>query len=648
MSMLSEYSSVGPRNIVRCVRAAAAFILGMTFLCASPVGAQQEDLSPLFQRASEEFRPVTAKELADARSELVESMERLERFVRPSSPNGRRWLRYLRWNELKEALAAEGPPNLGPLATTYRQLNRDEEGLELPRFRRVSIALLRYIQLAQLAQQPDQEKYYRSQLERLQAQLDEYRREPSPNTGFQIGSRLGFLDAVGQAPELVQAIRREFAQPNAFIDVATSLVADAADPIDRREWITDCILGTNIRSDAHTVGDVGVASIPSEDKAVLDFVSNGRTKSYNIGNNGPAVIHSTSYTDFTATKRVELTDEAFRARSSRADATTDTHIHSVAKRGGGLGSRFVANVGSRRARQSEGRAEAIAADHAEDRIDRRFNNEVNDEIREARQRYEEEYRRPLERRGELPEYIRFSSDKDSLGMEATQASRGQLGAAGPPPEAPAGNDVTMRLHESAVNNYSASLLGGATARETEPGQEVQFDVELPDWMKDAWEQRKTEATDDTADGEESFKPWSLRFRDNRPLTVTFVDGKVRVTIHISRLRSGDRAFSNWDVTAEYKPELADGSVMLRRDSDLVILPADFRGTLSIRKTGERKNLEEELNERSAQGRGFPRTIEFGPLEPEGALAEAGPLDATECESGSGWLTLAWSRQQSDE
>ncbi len=607
----------------------------------------QEDLSPLFQKAAEEFRPVTDQELAGARAEVIERMEALERFVRPSSTNGQHWLRFLRWDALKEALAAEGQPDPRPLADTYQRLNRDENGLELPRFRRVSDGLRRYSQLLQIAQQPDQPAYYRSQLDRLQAQLDEYRREPSARAGFEIGSRVGFLAGMGEAPELVSAVRREFAQPNAYVEVSTSLVAAAAEPIDRREPVTDCILGATIRSDAHSIGSVGVASIPSDDKAVLAFISQGRTHSRSVGRKGPAVIRSTSFTDFTATKRVELSDAVFSASGSRAHATTDSNIHSVAKAGGGLGSRLVANIGWDRAQQSKSRAEAIAADHAEDRIDRRFNDELNEEVREARQRYEKEYRRPLVRRGELPEHIRFSTDRDSVGIEVTQANLGQLGAAGSPPAASTGHDMSMRLHESAVNNYSAILLGGATASQTEPGKDVQFDVKLPDWMKDAWEQRETEV-DETAASDEPFKEYSLRFRDGRPLSVNFADGKVELTVHISRLRSGDKTFANWDVTGTYTPELADGGVVLRREADLVMLPADFRGTLSSRQAAERRNLEEELNQRSAQGRGFPRTIEFDALEPEGALAAAGPLLMRECGSDDGWLTLAWSRQDSGE
>jgi hypothetical protein len=619
-----------------------ALALAVCFWIAPSAFSQPQDLSPQFQQSADEFRPVSDDELADARGKLHHCMAELERFVRPSSSNGQRWLRYLRWDDLATALSAE-PPHSPALAATYRQLNRDENGLELSPFRRVSDALLRYSQLLQLAQQPDQQQYYRSQLERLQTQLNEYRNEPSGATAGEIGSRLGFLAGIGRSPELVHAIRSQFALPNAYVDVTTSLVAASVEPIDRREWITDCILGTSIRGDAHSIGSVGVVSIPSDEKAVLEFVSDGRTKSYNRGTNGPAVIRSTSHTEFTATKRVELSDPAFVARASQARADTDTHFQSVAKQGGGLGSRLVSNIGWKRARQNERRAEAIASDHAEDRIERRFDDEVNDEIRKARKRYVEEYRRPLERRGDVPEHIRFHSSAKSLGLEVVQASRSQLGAAGSPPEAPAGHDMTVRLHESAVNNYSASVLGGATASESEPGQEVKFDVKLPKWMKDAWENRTLD--DAAAESDKPFKPWSLRFRENRPLTVAFVDGNVRLTVHISRLKSGDNSFANWDVTATYIPELKNGGVTLRREGDLVMLPADFRGSLSSRQAAERRNLEEELNERAAQGRGFRKEIEFEALQPEGALADAGPLVFNEFDTSSGWLTMAWDRQQ---
>ena len=407
--------------------------------------------------------------------------------------------------------------------------------------------------------------------------------------------------------------------------------------------ITDNILGTRIHGTSHTTGSVGVSTIPSADRAVLEFISQGNSRSQNVGNNGPAVIRSTADTNFTATKRVELSDPGFAAQPANANATTNSDIHSIAKRGGGLGSRIVSRVGWQRANQSHGRADAIASDHAEDRIERRFNQDVNDELRDARKRYEDEYRRPLIRRGELPEYTRFSSDNDSISIETTQANRGQLGAAGPPPAAPEGHDMTMRLHESAVNNYTAGLLGGATATESQPGDETKFDVQLPKWIRDAWERSEKEFEEGTAEGEAPFKPWSMTLRE-RPITVDFQDGRLTLTTHVARLQSGDQTFNNWDITGTYTRELENGRVVLRREGDLVVLPGDFRGSLTSRQTAERSNLEKEINERSARGRGFPSTIEIDPLEPEGPLADAGPLAFNEFVTDDDWLTMAWNRQ----
>jgi hypothetical protein len=603
----------------------------------------QEDLSELFDKASQDFRPVTDEQLSESRAQVRRRMEELERFVHPGTSNGRRWLSYLRWAPLKEEIAKDSPQDIEPLDATLQQLHRDENGLELPQFRRLADDLKRYRNLLAVSQWENPEQLYGQQLDALEGEVQAFRNDPSAANEARLAERLGFIADLGQAPDLVFALRREFARPNAFIDVSTPLIAASTDPVNRMEHVTDNILGTRIHGEAFTTGTVEVASIPSEENAVLQFRSRGNVTSRNVGYNGPAVIRSTSRTHYTAIKRVELSDQAFVSKPASASATTDTDIHSISKRGGGLGSRIVSSQGWRRARQTQGQAEAIAADHAEDRIERRFNQDVNRELREARDRYETEYRDPLARRGEMPEYIRFRSDGDSISLEVTQAGSGQLAATDEPPPAPEGHDLTMRLHESAVNNYSAVVLGGATASETRPDQDAQFNVKIPEWMKDAWQRRKTDS-EQSADDDETFKEWSMTFRD-RPVSVDFEEGQVKLTIHLARLQSGERTFEDWDITGNYTPELAGGGVVLHREGDLVMLPADFDGSLSSRQTAERRNLEEELNERSAQGRGFPNTIEFEPIRPEGALADAGPLEINEFKSEDGWLSLAWDRRK---
>jgi hypothetical protein len=623
-------------------RIAVALLSLVSGLFCSAANAQV-DVSALIDTAREAFRPTTDEQLRASRGQVRHRMDELERFVHPGTSNGQRWLNYLRWEPLREEIAKENPQNIEPFDATLERLSRDENGLELPRFRRLADDLKRYRNLLGVSLWENPEEMYHQQLDALRNEVEAFRKDPSSANEIRLAERLGFIADLGQAQDLVFALRREFSRPNAYIDVSTPLLAAGADPVSRMERVTDNILGTRIHGDAFTTGTVDVASIPSDETAVLQFRSRGHVTSQNVGYNGPAVIRSTGHTNYTATKRVELSDRAFVSQPASANANTDTDIHSIAKRGGGLGSRIVSSQGWRRARQTKGRTEAIASDHAEDRIERRFDQEVEQELREARNRYEAQFRDPLVRRGQLPEYIRFSSDGDSILIEATQAGSGQLGAATEPPPAPPGHDLTMRLHESAVNNYSAVVLGGATASETRPDQDPRFNVKIPQWMKNAWQRRKTDAEESPRD-DEAFKEWSMTFRD-RPVSVEFDDSQVKVTIHVASLKSGDRTFEDWDITGTYRPELAGGGIVLHREGDLVMLPADFKGSLSSRQTAERRNLEEELNERSAQGRGFPNRIEIEPIRPEGALADAGPLELQEFSSDDGWLSMAWNRRR---
>jgi hypothetical protein len=629
-------------------KSAAVFSMVWTTSWVLPagLGLAQQDVPALVAQARENFKPVSSEQVAAARAELQKRISELERFVGPSTTNGQRWLKYLKLSDLKQSLAAEAPAKFEAVDATYDRLNRDENGLELPKFRALADALRRYRYTLAVSQWENPADIYAQQLDALAKALDQYRQEPTAANEVALANQLVVVDNIGQAPALAAAVRKEFGRPNAFIDVSGELLKAAAEPINRSERITDIILGTNIHGNAHTTGKVEIQPVPSDKAGVLQLTSKGHSVSQNVGRNGPAVIRSTAHTDFTATKRVELSDHAFTSSPARADATTNTDIHSISKSGGGIGSRMVSRIGWQRANQSEGQAEAIAADHAEDRIERQFNNEVHEKLADARKRYEDEYRRPLARRGEVPDHIQFGSTKDALTLELTQAGRGQLAATVDPPAQPAGHDVTMRLHESAVNNYSGITLSGATVSQAEAGQESKFDVKMPKWMEDAWKKRKTDRDATAAAATDGFKPWSLRFRQGRPISVDFEDGKMKLTLHIARLESGSSdPFTRWDVWGIFVPELQDGGVVLRREGELDALPTGFRGNLSSLQAAQRNNLIKEFNSRSAQGEGFPNTIEFGQFEPEGALKNAGPLQLTHVTSENGWLTLVWDRAQ---
>ncbi len=646
-----------------------ALLLAMSLLSTDGL-ASGEDLSQMARDVALHVVPITKDQVDQARGNLVNRAYDLEQFLIPGSTNSENWKRYLKWGELQTELAKEETPRLKVLATVYQQLNQDERGLELGPFRQTSDALRHYLDLASAARLKNFEQVYARQLEALAVELEKYAERPTSMLEFSIGQRLDFITGLGQAPRLVEAVRRRYARPNVLLDFSTSFLSAAlSEPIQETSPVRDHILGTSIRGTAYTTGTLSVKTLPSVDRAVLELTSQGHITSRNVGNNGPAIIRNTGQTDYRATKRVEITDASFWVYPADARATTQTKIHSINKRGGGLGSRLVSKMGWKKAGQTMGRANGIASRHAEDRIRDKFNEEAIGPIRTARHHYRDEFRYPLFRRGEFPPQIRYSSTSDSLSVELVQANRGQLGAPDSPPPLLGRQDLVVRLHETGANNGVAMLLGGTTASVTEPGQETQLDAKLPDWLENLRKQHRDSppaATQTSTpkghqegpallaqgvapSGEKTFKPWSITLRQIRPVSIAFAQGQVRLTMHLARLTSGKETFQQWDVTAIYaSPVYQNGGLLLHREGDLTVLPTSFdpegKKRLASKQIALRSNLSKVLNDRSRAGEGFPETIDFPILEFTGGLAKVGTLELQEFTSEAGWLTVAWNRR----
>jgi hypothetical protein len=624
----------------------AALLLSAAFgvPTATSVARADDDLTSTIHAAHDNFKPITDDQLAAAKADVNRQVQALERFINPNSTNGKQWIGYLSLDDAKKQLTTDGKPELAPLMTTYGKLNRDENGLELAQFRNLSDSLWKYVNLLGLSRAENQADTYGKNLDAFATDVAEYQKTPTAALATSIGRRLKIFSAIGQSPELVSAVKKKFAQPNALVDASAKLLdASAGEKLNRIDPVTDTILGTSIRGTGRTTGSVAAKTVPSPDRATVKLTTQGHTDSNNVGRNGPAVIRSTGHTDFTATKVVELADNAFRATPAQVSAHTKSDVHSVTKAGGGLGSNLVSRMGMQQVQQKHAQADSIASDHAEGRIARRIDQEVSDRLSKARQRYNDDYRLPLARRGELPEDIHFSTTDDALIVQVTQANRSQLGAPSEPPAIPAGKDLVVRMHESATNNYLASLLGGATISEDDPAQGTKADVPLPKWLHDAWANRLDKHT---AESDPDFKPWSLKFNSERPIEVAFVDGRVRLTLHIAHLSSGHE-FSRWDVTGDFTPELADGGVTLRRENlDAYPVGPDLKPLAehSSTQSGERQNLLDDLTKKSDQGRGFPKTIEIKEIKPTGDLAKVGTLAASDFITKDGWLTVAWNRE----
>ena len=616
--------------------------------------AQQPDLAERARTAKNDYHPITAEQVSAARATALKSANNLQLWLKTNDDGGTKWKQYLHWENLPEALETESKSNLAKLSVVYRQLNTDEPGLERAAFRRLAKSLRRYIDLASAAGKKNLKNQYTKVTQGLASDLSAYAEHPTPRLEYSIGRRLGFIHGLGLSPELHAAVRDRHGLPNAIIDVSEKFLSAAVSGnIDEVGDVRDTILGTAIRGTSQTNGSVKLQLIPATDRAIMEVSSTGEIVSKNLGYNGPIVIRSTGFTDFTASKRVEFTDRAFRIMPSVADATTRTEIHNVRAKNSGPFSRLISQVGGQRVQESKRRAEAIASRHAERDIRIEFDKELTEEVKGLRRQYRDVFRYPLLRKGAFPEHVRFSSTTDVASIEVIQAKNDELAASGPPPPINGKNDLRARIQQTAASNYVTTLLSGATLSESTAGGGGQLDRKIPQWLEDLLgdldvpdnEQDKETAADATTSAKPSDRPWSITFRRKRPVSVEFSDGQIKLAVHTARIVSAGDRFDGWDLLVSYKMDPQNGGLLLTRSGDVDVLPTNFdpatgRG-LSTRQVGLRSNLIKVINDLTNQGDGFPKTLEMPMIELAGELADVGTLALEGSKSENGWLTLTW-------
>jgi hypothetical protein len=323
-------------------------------------------------------------------------------------------------------------------------------------------------------------------------------------------------------------------------------------------------------------------------------------------------------------KRLTFDAEGLAATATRSDAKTDTTTTGIWSTRCGPVDRIVRGVASRRLARSKSLAERIAADHAERQFNDRMDERVAQLVTEGNQNFLDKFRHPLMERGEFPRLLRFHTSRDFLHLTALQANGSQLGAPGAPPRLVGDADLTVRLHESLLNNFAGGLLSGETIGEEE------FLADMESLLGSVPERLLPE---------EGAEPWVITFQPDRPIVVQFEDGVISVTIRGRRYASGERTVPRaFDITAEYQLERTDFGLKAIRRKELRVFPAGFvpgQRTLSIREQSWRELLERRFRNI------FEDELTFEHLTLPGRWEKAGELMPVQVECDNGWLVLSW-------
>ncbi|NLE40084.1 MAG: hypothetical protein GX621_18870 [Pirellulaceae bacterium] len=567
---------------------------------------------------------LTASHVKEAAGEVRQAARSLEARLLEDGRNGESWRKYVGLDELETELVRAEGPNLAKLDAVYTRLNRDYRGLELVWFVDLRIALRRYLNVARAIDNPDIETAFKNLVEKtLPDKLAEFKSNPTPATAGQIGTVLGWLTDFRQAKELVARTRGEYLHPNLFIEVSSDFLGSGmGGPVDETTDIADCILGTTIRGTGRTRGQLAVETVPDDRRAILKTTLSAKTDSDNIGYHGPVQVFTTGVTTFEGRKQFTITPEGIAASPAASEATTSTTINCIRSR---RGSQMVEKAAWKRAYKQKCQAEAIASQRAEVRINQRMDSQAAEFVAEGNERYRKRLRVPLSERKIFPEELVFSTTADSLNVRALRAAYDQLAAATPPPALAGPADLTVRVHESMINNSAATLLAGREVTEEEFLKTVEDILgEVPENLR----------PDDD-------KPtWAIHFAPRDAFVVTFRDGGFTVLLQATGYKQAGKGYPGMNISATYKIDRTDDGFVAVRQGDIEVFPPGFV-------KGERQLSGGEQTIRSMLEKRFVKVFDEkivprGYLElKEGRWEKIGRVPLAEWSTDGGWMTLAW-------
>ncbi len=326
-------------------------------------------------------------------------------------------------------------------------------------------------------------------------------------------------------------------------------------------------------------------------------------------------IYSSATTTISASKRVHMSDQGLALDPAAAWCATSARITGVQ-----AGSRFVERIAMRRASRLLPQAEAVGARKAELHASSSLDERANGSLGGINDLFWQQIRAPLIRQDALPPLFHFWSDQAHLRLALSQHNDTQLAVASPAPQF-SDNDLAIAAHESMIDNFCESMLGGMTVKDkawlslmnlltgTEPRAL---------WVHDR------------------ALPWSVTFAKQRPVEVEFQDDRLTFKLRFARIKHGEQVFNEpVEVVARLVTEIAREGPALAREGDVTIriaseLPeeevAPWRALLARKFDAV-----------------FPADLHFDGLVPPagGTLGRLRKLTLVEFGADDGWATLAY-------
>lgn len=511
------------------------------------------NLADAIAKARESLDKAHLPKPEEARKQLVDQMQAFESYLGGTqSPNAQAWFKFLSWDALLREVALP-TPNLRALTDVQLRYRQNIPGLEYAPFQAMARAIERFIDAQRFGGDPEATiRTLDTRLERLLdiAAADSEASQLERARDYSLIA--GYLSSSNQAPELVNALRSLYRQPNVRVVAGETLINRAVGrPVSQPAPVDECILGTHVLGNSCVNGNLFADLVPHNGGISVRLNLSGTFTSNNIGYNRGVQIYTTGTSPVHASKLVTITPNGTYTQPAWASTSLQTQINGI-----GHHSRLVRRIASRKAAEQKAEANAIGQYRLQNRLGQRFNNEVEQQLSESDGRLAmlNQDRVELIRLGlPKPTWDIHSTDSQVL-ANFLEAANTQYGAPGVSNLPVPNSDAVAEFHQSLPINLAGPVLGGRT---------------IHSWEMDDFVRQFGGTVTPELQEESEGEPWSLTFADHHPVEVEFLDGLANITLRISRMTRGEQELAEpATVSAKYRATVQDGVLTLQRQGDV--------------------------------------------------------------------------------
>ncbi|MBT4693054.1 MAG: hypothetical protein HOB73_06905 [Planctomycetaceae bacterium] len=559
---------------------------------------------------------LTSQQVSTRRQALDAAVEKLTSYL--DTKGGEfDWNSQIHWDGLLTELAKTDPS----LAILDRSLKGffgpDVEGLEQSEFIQLRVTLRAYMNAIYFTKNAKSEQMFEVQIARLAESLTSYLKTPSNENAWKIGRTIGWLERAEQASDLRNEVRYYFYQPNILVHISQHLISSGEKRIvDQTQDVEQVVKGVPVKGVATMKGQVSFALAENSQRATINVMMDGTILSKNVAEKSGVTVKTNGTTTVHAEKRISFDKNGFADSPAIAKATTKLELDSIE-----APSSTYESIAKTKFIKGRSDNEEAASQLSVDSVTKEMDTNVLEMLSDVIDGYKTKVRDPLLRRGGFPEQFTTSSTKESVNLQLLQIGRYQLAAFSEPPTLNKNTDVSLRLHESFVRNFTEVVLGGVELTDEKLVEHMtRFGAEIPDELK-------------IGPGKKS---WAITFSNTQPISVEFRNNQIVIAIQGQQFLDGKRLITEpIRIAATYNVEKTKTGMRLQRDGDVAV---DFlaRKTLTVVQVATKTVMSKKFNALFKDD-----IVGQGGIKLPGQWENAENLILQQLIADNGWLMLSY-------